>query len=55
MENLDTEQYESMRQSLLKMMAEKGYTEQELADIYAKHSDSYGYTNISELEAYVKE
>ena len=30
-------------------------TEQELADIYAKHSDSYGYTNISELEAYVKE
>ena len=55
MENLDAEQYESMRQSLLKMMAEKGYTEQELADIYAKHADSYGYTNISELEAYVKE
>ena len=55
METLDAKQYESMRQSLLKMMAEKGYTEQELADIYAKHADNYGYTNISELEAYVKE
>ena len=54
-ENLDTKQYESMRQSVLKMMAEKGYTEQELADIYHKHADSYGYTNVSELEAYVKE
>ncbi len=55
LENVDVEQYESMRQSLLKMMEERGYTEAELADIYAKHADSYGYTNVSDLEAYVKE
>ncbi len=53
--NVDTEQYETLRSSVLNMMEENGYTEQELSDIFEKHSDSYGYINASDLETYVKE
>lgn len=55
MDNVDTEQYEAMRQSLLNKMAEFGYTEAELEKIYEEHSDSYGYIDLSALDAYVKE
>ncbi|MCR4951957.1 MAG: hypothetical protein K6A40_11615 [Solobacterium sp.] len=53
--NIDMEQYETMRQSVLSLMADKGYAEQELSDMYQKHADSYGYVHLSDLDAYVKE
>ncbi len=55
MKTVDAEQYESLRESVLNMMEEKGYTEQELSDIYGKNSNSYGYLSASDLNAYVKE
>ena len=55
MKNADMEQYEAMRQSVIKMMEEKGYSEQELSDIYRKHADGYGYLSIGDLEQYEKE
>lgn len=55
METMDTARYEELRQELLQWMKEKGYTEQELEDIYKKHADGYGYLNVSDLEQYVKE
>lgn len=55
MDTIDTEQYEAMRQSLLNKMAEFGYTEAELEKIYKENSDSYGYMDVSALDAYVKE
>ena len=54
-DDIDMEQYEAMRQDVLGMMNERGYTEEELADIYEKHADKYGYLSISDLEPYVKE
>ncbi|MBQ9046356.1 MAG: zinc ribbon domain-containing protein [Solobacterium sp.] len=50
----DPELYESLRQSVLKMMEEKGYTEQELSEIYNTHADNYGYVKLADLDAYVK-
>ena len=55
MDSIDTEQYESMRQSLLSKMEEFGYTEAELEKIYKENSDKSGYMNVSDLDAYVKE
>ena len=54
-DDIDMEQYEAMRQDVLGMMNERGYPEEELADIYEKHADKYGYLSISDLEPYVKE
>ena len=54
-EGMDMGQYGQMKESVVKMMEEKGYTEPELADIYARHADSYGYLTASDLEVYVKE
>ncbi len=36
-------------------MQEKGYSEEELAGIYEKHADDYGYLSISELDPSLKE
>ncbi len=55
MQNADPEQYEAMRSDVLKRMEEKGYSEQELSDIYQANADSYGYLSASDLEAYLKE
>ena len=55
MDSIDTEQYETMRQSLLSKMEEFGYTEAELEKIYKENSDKSGYMNVSALDAYVKE
>ena len=54
-EAIDTEQYESMRQSLLEKMERFGYTEAELEQFYKDNSDKYGYVSLSALEEYVKE
>ena len=49
------DEYEEERQQILSVMQEKGYSEEELAGIYEKHADDYGYLSISELDPYLKE
>ena len=55
MNYVDEEAYGEMRSAVLSDLAGRGYTEEELKNIYDKCSDSYGYTNASDLKEYVKE
>ena len=52
---IDKEEYGEMCASLLSSMEKRGYTEEELKDIYEKCADSYGYTEYEKLKQYVKE
>ncbi|MBR4422048.1 MAG: hypothetical protein IKS69_05895 [Erysipelotrichaceae bacterium] len=47
-------EYEEERQQILLKMQEKGYSEEELSDIYHKHADNYGYLTASQLDQYLK-
>ncbi len=55
MKRIDAAEYEEMREAIYSDLESKGYTRDELKDIYKKCSDSYGYINASELKQYVKE
>ena len=48
-------EYEEQCQQILAKMQEKGFTEEELSEIYHRHADSYGYLTASDLETYLKE
>ncbi len=52
---IDKEEYGEMCASLLSSMEKRGYTEEELKDIYEKCSDPHGYTEYEKLKQYVKE
>ena len=44
-----------MRESLITDMNARGYSEEELNQIYHKCADGYGYLIASDLKEYVKE
>ena len=50
----DAREYESDREELLNVLAQKGYSESELHNIYDRCSDSYGYLDSSDLKKYLK-
>lgn len=49
------EEYQELRNKVLAFMAEKGFTEQELEEIYHEHADGYGYVSGADLRQYLKE
>ncbi|MBR4461720.1 MAG: hypothetical protein IKS51_03990 [Erysipelotrichaceae bacterium] len=51
----DWNEYEEDRQQILSRMEEKGYSGQELSEIYETNKDEYGYLTASELDKYLKE
>ncbi|MBQ6559413.1 MAG: hypothetical protein IJL85_01140 [Erysipelotrichaceae bacterium] len=51
----DWNEYEEDRRQIISRMEEKGYSEQELVEIYETHADEYGYLTASELDKYLKE
>ena len=51
----EKEEYQLMRESLITDMNARGYSEEELNQIYHKCADGYGYLIASDLKEYVKE
>ncbi len=55
MKRVDSEEYDLMREALITLMNQKGFSEAKLEEIYEKHCDQYGYLNFSDLKEYLKE
>ncbi len=55
MKRVDENEYAAMREALILKLESRGYAFSELEEIYAKHSDSYGYVDSDFLKEYVKE
>lgn len=54
MANMDEDVYKGLRQDVLDRLQQRGYTEQELHDIYDRCVDSHGYLFAGDLEEFVK-
>ena len=52
---IDLEEYEKLKDSIYSLMERMGYSPEELADIYKKCADSYGYVSTTDLKEYMKE
>ena len=55
MPSVDEEGYEAMRRDVFAFMLQRGYAEDELAEIYRESADSYGYVTLDALDGYAKE
>lgn len=54
MASVDEGVYEGLRQDVLDLMRQRGYTEEQLKDIFDRCVDSNGYLYVEDLEEFVK-